>query len=120
MPNIEYEKTGKKTSIHSDSIPIETKTLEDVRCGNCGLPLLIHVFWRGEKYERIVECKKCEISFSLEGNHKPIDTKANPVGSNVNPIDAKTNPAKEAKPKPAKKSNDDKKESMVDRLVRSW
>jgi hypothetical protein len=106
LTNIDGDKTVKKLGAHSDSIPIETKTLEDFKCGNCGLPLLIHIFWRGDKYERIVECKKCKISFPLDGNHKSSDPK--------------TNPASNVKAKPAEKDSNNKKDSMVERLVKSW
>nr|MDO8079969.1 hypothetical protein [Candidatus Freyarchaeota archaeon] len=106
MTNIDREKADKKLGAHSDAIPIETKTLEDFKCGNCGLPLLIHVFWRGDKYERVVECKSCEISFPLEGNQKSNDPKANTVN--------------DARPNSAKKGSNNKKESMVERLVKSW
>ncbi len=120
MTNTDHEKTDKKPDAYKNLIPIETKTLEDFKCGNCGLPLLIHVFWSGEKYERVVECKKCEISFPLEGNHKSVDAKANSASTKVNSASTKTNTTKDIKPKPAKKSNDGKKESMVERLVREW
>jgi hypothetical protein len=106
LTNTDREKTGNIKSAHSDGIPIETKTLEDFKCGNCGLPLLIHVFWRGDRYERIVECKRCKVSFPLEGNQKSSEPKPKPIN--------------DAKPDSGKKNNNDKKESMVERLVKSW
>jgi transcription elongation factor Elf1 len=107
LTNIDREKVSKKIDPNSEAIPIETKTLEDFKCGNCGLPLTIHVLWNGGKYERIVECKNCEISFPLEGNQKSKDSQVNTANN--------------AKPKTGKKdSNDNKKESLVERLVKSW
>lgn len=106
MTNVDRKKIGKNLHANSDAIPIETKTLEDFKCGNCGLPLLIHVYWNEGKYERIVECKNCEISFPLEGNQKSKDSQVNTD--------------KNDKPKTGKKERNNEKESLVERLVKSW
>ena len=106
MTNTRRGKIGKEKNANNEAIPIETKTLEDFKCGYCGLPLLIHVFWNGGKYERIVECKNCKIRFPLEENRKSKEPQGNKNSNNAKPE--------------AENSNDNKKESLVERLVKSW
>lgn len=106
MTNTRSEKIIKKKNANDDAIPIETKTLEDFKCGYCGLPLLIHVFWNDGKYERIVECKTCKIRFPLDENKKSKE----PQVSTANNV----------KPETDRDSKNNKKESLVERLVKSW
>ncbi len=98
LTSINREKTDKEMGNRGEPILLETKILEDFKCGNCGVPLSIHVFFKGNKLERVVECKGCEISFPLEGNQNSIGAKACS----------------------SKKDSTNKKESMVERLVKSW
>jgi len=98
LTDVEQRKADEKSNL-GEPVLIETRTLEDVKCGNCGVPLLIHVFLKGEKYERIVECKECGVSFPLEGDHRPLEDKNNSTGKN---------------------GENKKGESMVERLVKSW
>ncbi|MEM3526063.1 MAG: hypothetical protein QXV37_01490 [Candidatus Jordarchaeaceae archaeon] len=107
MPNTTRKKVSKKMiEANSGAILIETKTLEDFKCGNCGLPLLLHILLNGGNRERIVECKNCKISFPLEKNNK----------SNESKISA----GKDAESKTTKNNSANKKESLVERLVKSW
>ncbi|MEM2145288.1 MAG: hypothetical protein QW279_08000 [Candidatus Jordarchaeaceae archaeon] len=106
MTNTKREKIIKKKNANDEAIPIETKTLEDFKCGYCGVPLLIHIFWNGGKYERIVECKNCKIRFSLEETRKSKEPQLSTANN--------------AKPEAEKDSKNNKKESLVERLVKSW
>ncbi|MFB0563142.1 MAG: hypothetical protein ACETWM_18225 [Candidatus Lokiarchaeia archaeon] len=104
MASIDREKLDKESESLGEAILLETKTLEDFKCGNCGVPLSIHVFFKGNKLERVVECKGCEISFPLEGNQNSTGAKA----------------CSSKKDSMNKKEGENKKESMVERLVKSW
>ncbi len=104
MTSAERDKINEKIRRRNEPILVESKVLEDFKCGNCGAPLSIHVYFRGDKYERIVECKVCEISFPLEGDQKAISEEYGPVKRNIQ----------------KKKDSGRKKESMVERLVKQW
>gem|GEM_PF-4430996 len=100
------KKAGKILDDPNSSVLVETKKLEDFKCGNCSEPLLMHVYLKGDKHERIVECKHCGISFPLDKSKRSNGAKVNSSNSE----DVKGN----------NKKDSGKKESMVERLVRSW
>ncbi|MGQ9720338.1 MAG: hypothetical protein ACUVXA_03340 [Candidatus Jordarchaeum sp.] len=104
MASTKREDLDKKSSKYNEPILVETKVLNDFKCGNCGVPLLIHVYFSGDNFERVVECKGCGISFPLEGNNKSADANADPARKAVG----------------VKKDTGDKKETMVERLVKTW
>lgn len=104
MTSVDRKKIDKELGRRSEAILLETKVLEDFKCGKCGTPLSIHVFFIGDKLQRVVECKVCEISFPLEGNQNSTGTKAGSI----------------KKDNLDKKDGGRKKESMVERLVKSW
>ena len=50
-----------KTS-DEDLVLIETQSLQE-KCGNCGEPLLLEIYYSKKEYQQKIVCKKCDLSF---------------------------------------------------------